>query len=177
MSVSCPICDKTFANKYSMTSHKSRYHNGNKSKDSRSMIDVQKDETISVKSTTDSIESQGSSAKENDLEDDDTSNDSNSNYDENSTRNEENSSDNTDEDEGKYFEQEDNTKSDSSININNVKDETLNKESSSNTDTYIKHLMSYLTFITNFLLILFTVLKFNLSYFRWKNKLHQSRKL
>ena len=73
------------------------------------MIDAQKDETISAKSTTDSIESQGSSAKENDLEDDDTSNDSNSNYDEHSTRNEENSSDNTDEDEGKYFEQEDNT--------------------------------------------------------------------
>ena len=47
------------------------------------MIDAQKDETISVKSTTDSIESQGSSTKENDLEDDDTSNDGNSNYDEN----------------------------------------------------------------------------------------------
>ena len=134
MSVSCPICDKKFAIKYSLASHKSRYHNGNKSKDSRSMIDAQKDETISVKSTTDSIESQGSSAKENDLEDDDTSNDSNSNY-ENSTRNEENSSDNTDEDEGKYFEQEDNS------NINNVKDETFNKDSLSNTGPYIKHLM------------------------------------
>ena len=141
MSVSCPICDETFAKKYSLASHKRRYHNGNKSKNSRSMIDAPKDETISVKSTTDSIKSQGSSTKENDYEDDDTSNDSNSNNDENSTRNEENSSDNTDEDEGKYFEQEDKTKSDSLINKNNVRDEALNNESSSNTGTDIKHLM------------------------------------
>ena len=84
------------------------------------MIDARKYETISVKSTTDSIESQGNSKKQYDLEDDNTSNDSNSNYDENSTRTGENSSDNTDEDEGKYFEQEDNTKSDSLININYV---------------------------------------------------------
>ena len=105
-------------------------------------MDARKNETISSKSTTDSIESQGSPTKEYDLEDDDTSNDSNSNYDENSTRNAENSSENTDEDEGKDFEQEDNTKSDSSINIKNVnKDKTLNKESSSNNGAYIKHLM------------------------------------
>ena len=51
-----------------------------------------------VKSTTNSIESQGSSAKENDLEDDDTSNDSHSSLycDENSTQNGDNSSDDTD---------------------------------------------------------------------------------
>ena len=78
MSVSCPICDKTFANQYSLAFHKRRYHNGSTSKNSRSMIDARKDETISVKSTTDSIESQGNSTKEHDLEDDDTSNDSNS---------------------------------------------------------------------------------------------------
>ena len=97
------------------------------------MIDARKDETIGVKSTTDSIESQGNSTKEYDLEDDDTSNDNYSNYDGNSTRNGENSSDYTDEDEGKDFEQEDNTKRNSSININNVnKDKTFNKESSSN---------------------------------------------
>ena len=77
MLVSCPICDKTFANKYSLASHQSRYHNGSKSKNSRNMIDAQKDESISVKYTSDSIESQGSSTKENYLEDDDTSNDSN----------------------------------------------------------------------------------------------------
>ena len=120
MSASCPICDKTFANKYILASHKSPYHNGSKSKNSRSMIDARKYETFSVKSTTDNIESQGNSKKQYDLEDDDTSNDSNSNYDENSTRTGENSSDNTDEEEGKDFEQEDNIKSDSSININNV---------------------------------------------------------
>ena len=46
-------------------------------------MDARKNKTISSKSTTDSIKSQGSPTKEYDLEDDDTSNDSNSNYDEN----------------------------------------------------------------------------------------------
>ena len=64
MSVSCPICDKTFANQYSLASHKRRYHYGSNSRNSRSMIDARKDETIIVKSTTDIIESQGNSTQE-----------------------------------------------------------------------------------------------------------------